>query len=526
MTRLPELHRQLVLAARREEERRERLGLLWRITPRKGSGRRAVRLAGAPDARRPGGPAARRRPLARRPGGSAPRRGPRAVDVRRPLAVDVRRTRLALVSLAVLLSTATIALAASGVLVVGSSVPGADLHPASGVGVPVAARLLPLRVADPAGGLPWGMRIVRTSRQLVCLQVGRVEHGVLGELGIDGAFDDDSEFHPLPADALPNGGDALGLSDVTVDCALSGHATMAAKVAIPTSAYAQVAMGSAARRSLDALPDTALRDVYFGALGPRAVSVTYREGDTERSQRVVSGVGAYLMVLPATAGQPRESGSSTSGTGLLSPGPEEPLRKVTYRVGGRLCEAGLAYTRGRGGAWSPHGSARDVAHPCGAGERRPSRRPGLRRLRREIPLHAHVEIARGVVTGLRVSFRAPYAVTGAQRRYAILLPRTRCDGKHEPGELGGTGFSLNRDVRRGALVSTFIAYPFRVAHSCGGRTVTIDVLYSDERPGATLVATATIEQPPGTRNGSLGRRRGAEFAPRRASVPPPRLAGR
>ena len=64
--------------------------------------------------------------------------------------------------------------------------------------VDTTARLLPLRVADPEGRPPWGMRTVTASRGLVCLQVGRVVGEQLGVLGQDGIAGDDGRLHPLP----------------------------------------------------------------------------------------------------------------------------------------------------------------------------------------------------------------------------------------------------------------------------------------------------------------------------------------
>ena len=59
------------------------------------------------------------------------------------------------------------------------------------------ARLLPLRVPDPAGGPPWGLRMVTTSRGLACLQLGRVVGDQLGVLR-QGIARNDGRFHPLP----------------------------------------------------------------------------------------------------------------------------------------------------------------------------------------------------------------------------------------------------------------------------------------------------------------------------------------
>src|SRR5215204_2174525 len=49
--------------------------------------------------------------------------------------------------------------------------PGLHLDPKSGVGVMVGpGKLFDLRTADPAGGPPWAMRMVKTSRGLGCVQ--------------------------------------------------------------------------------------------------------------------------------------------------------------------------------------------------------------------------------------------------------------------------------------------------------------------------------------------------------------------
>lgn len=51
--------------------------------------------------------------------------------------------------------------------------------PASLFGVvrPGQSRMLPIRVADPQGGPPWGLRLVRTTRGDTCVQLGRVQGG-------------------------------------------------------------------------------------------------------------------------------------------------------------------------------------------------------------------------------------------------------------------------------------------------------------------------------------------------------------
>src|SRR5271165_235399 len=96
---------------------------------------------------------------------------------------------------------------------------GLPANPQTGLGQPVPASLalLPARVADPQGGPPWGMRVIRTTRGLVCLQGGRVVKGQLGGLGVGHAFHADGRFHPfLTADAVGIdgcvAGDANGLA--------------------------------------------------------------------------------------------------------------------------------------------------------------------------------------------------------------------------------------------------------------------------------------------------------------------------
>src|ERR1700689_4631490 len=85
-----------------------------------------------------------------------------------------RRLRVPTVALVCLLAATTIALAASGVILTGAPVrPEEVLNPNVGEGVPApgASQLLPLRVPDPEGGLPWGMRIVHTTRGEICIQI-------------------------------------------------------------------------------------------------------------------------------------------------------------------------------------------------------------------------------------------------------------------------------------------------------------------------------------------------------------------
>ena len=70
--------------------------------------------------------------------------------------------------------------------------PSGTRNSGPGLTLPASVRVLDLRVADPDGGPPWGLRVHRTTRRAACWQVGRVVAGRLGILGGDG------RFHELP----------------------------------------------------------------------------------------------------------------------------------------------------------------------------------------------------------------------------------------------------------------------------------------------------------------------------------------
>jgi hypothetical protein len=168
--------------------------------------------------------------------------------------------------------------------------------------------VLALRVADPAGGLPWGLRVERTTAGRTCLQVGRVDGGELGALGRDGAFSDDGRFHPLPAGDLA-GPFACGLSDATGkeflnvalrDVPASGLAGLSGGARLDGGCSPRL---SAASGGLQRCPTADMRDLYYGLLGTSAVSYTHVGSDGTLQATPTSGPdGAYLVVLPARAG--------------------------------------------------------------------------------------------------------------------------------------------------------------------------------------------------------------------------------
>jgi hypothetical protein len=405
---------------------------------------------------------------------AAAARGGASPDPSRPR-LRGRRRRWTLLAVAVLLlASATIALAASGVILTGAPVsPGGQPSPGVGVGVPAAgsSRLLSLRVPDPEGGPPWGMRILGTTRGLVCVQVGRVVGGQLGELGIDGAFHNDGRLHQLRADVLPT--NSLSSSTANSSC----HA--------PGETFTQEVHGldRSAAGELRSSPRPQLRDVFYAVLGAHALGITYTEGASQRTIPVEPSTGAYLIVQTTTPHeQLATGGGSAAARGVaeafpISPTP--PLSAITYRIRGRTCVQRLS---------SP------IAGSCFAlPPPHEVRLPRTRRL--NLPVRVQLRLRNGHVAAARVSFRAPFAVTTAARQYAVAIP--------SPCHLGTAVQPVDHNVRAGSLVGVTLIEPF--ANACGP-TLTVDVLYSGRFsgvvagvPGVVTVGSTSVELPAGTR---------------------------
>jgi hypothetical protein len=386
--------------------------------------------------------------------------------------------RVALVALALVLATAAITLAATGVILTGSPV-GTIRAPIAteGEGIPAAGgvRLLPLRAADPAGGLPWGMRIIHTTRGLICVQLGRVYHDQLGQLGVDGAFHNDGRFHPLPTDALP-------------DVLPNAGGWMAGNCASPGDIYAGDSVGLELSATISPRQGAGMpadrREISFGLLGVRAVSVTYREGSKIRTQPVLPDLGAYLIVQRYTSGRPLGSVSETDGRdepgNYSSPaGPNGALTAITYSYAGRSCV--------------DRGNLRLAS--CGLSEVPPPRPAALPTVHE--PLHAHLQIRDHVITSAQISFDAPYAVTNADQAYSVSAPTCRRG-------LAGTG--SHADIARGALVT--IPVGGVLSEACG-RAVKFTAQYvsfAGGLPQPTSLGSITIHEPPGTHLTPLPRR--------------------
>jgi hypothetical protein len=261
----------------------------------------------------------------------------------------LRRWRPLAVLAVLVLGGGTVALAAAGVFATGTPVGATVLaQPGAfkGVAVPGTVHLLSLRVPDPAGGPPWALRELRTTRGLECVQLGRLVDGRLGVLGQDGAFADDGRFHPLSDNAFEFTFNCATLDahghSYTVDIAsslpasgLDGPSARDGGCVAPTARALRPA-GVRPRRNRrppgPTCPPGSLRAVYFGMLGPDATTVSYTTANGRLATAPTAGPdGAFLIVLPATAGAQGESGGPT-----LTDYDGNPIRSVTY-TGGRRC---------------------------------------------------------------------------------------------------------------------------------------------------------------------------------------------
>ncbi len=394
---------------------------------------------------------------------------------------------------ALLLAGGTIALAATGVILTGAGVPAtAPVGPSEGIGVPVSSQLLALRIQDPDGGPPWGMRIVTTSRGLVCAQVGRVHGGQLGELGTDGAFADDGLFHPFPAEivqAFPGGSTEDGTEIQGGTCTLADGSAWGGAVAAELWG---VDRNAAFARGPLVLPASRRRDISYGLLGPHAASVTYREGSSMRTQAVVPGAGAYLIVQPAAATSDHEGSGEAPGTQTPGEGPgaDGALTTITYDENGTTCENGYDARTGA-----------KVAIPSACPPPRPPAPAVSATTASRVQLHPRIRLRLRShrVIAADVSFAAPFPVRGAAQGYSLWSK-----GCGPRGEGAGAAV-FNRDVARGATVHLQLGYPF--AARCRKAAVPVEILFDSSAPGAPhtaarapgqlVLAVATIRLPAG-----------------------------
>ncbi len=306
------------------------------------------------------------------------------------------------------------------------------------------------------------MRLVRTTRGYLCVQIGRVQDGMLGELGIDGAFHDDGRFHPLPADAL---GAQLVFG---VNCELSGRSGFAAAIA--------GMQPSAASNTSTNVSRATLREISFGLLGEHARKIAYRSQDGVKTAEVLPGLGAYLIVQRATRGGQLGEASESSAPAGDPVNPDGTLTAITYSYGKHTCKV------------IGHGNALSA---CGFSEG-PLKAKPLPVV--HVPLHVQLEVHDHTVTAAYIVFRAPYPVTSAAESYSV-------DSYGCSGVLSGEG--IQHDVAKGAILRIGIA---SVLSDACSRSVKISVYYTrsvDDNVAPTALGKVTVHIPRGDHARSL-----------------------
>jgi hypothetical protein len=391
-----------------------------------------------------------------------------------------RRTNATVMAVAFVLSGGAIAAAATGVLNGSAVKRQGPRTPYAGIGVPApgGSRLLALRAADPQGGLPWGMRLVHTTRGEICVQIGRLDDGQLGQLGIDGAFHDDGRFHPLAPDILPQYSDS---GDVSCNLA----------------APIRIGLWSAGDRSAAPSPERTsfkptaadLRSISWGLLGPHAVSITYDSAAGVLTRPVAPGTGAYLLVsevshVPRSIGGGAEFVGSTSGHTVDAQSPtgiDGSVIATTFRFGSFTCSIGHG---------APVATRCPTYHPIPENRFAPTRslnEPVQVTLKTQP--HASCSAAYLVDPCYRaeIEFTAPYAVTNAGSEYFV-------QAKSSCNHARASSWSFTHDIRQGQTVRTQSSGLF----NCTSGEFKVQYLkYLDNSHPTAVVGTATLRLPAG-----------------------------
>jgi len=328
---------------------------------------------------------------------------------------------------------------ASGLITIGSPAKKVESFQIadSGLGAvtPGSARVLALRVSDPQGGPPWGLRVFTTTRGAGCIQVGRVVDGQLGVLGADGAYGDDGRLHPLPVastdqlacsaqdangaifdnvskgDELANG--LVGPEAVPSREAPEAHDLCAAAASTPAE------QGAAQGRIC---PQSEERDLYYGLLGPQAESVTYLEDGSPVTVPTSGTEGAYLIVQDAPSKwQPNDA----YGVGETGPVPVYgPITEIHY-ASGAVCHPANPSEP----ACAPNGI------PAGYVAAEPT----------PVASQAAASVSSRVVTGADghyealVAFNAPLAISSVRDQYKLQWQRQPGGSAPEESVSAGEG---------------------------------------------------------------------------------------
>jgi hypothetical protein len=336
------------------------------------------------------------------------------------------RTRRSLASagafgLALLVGGTAAVAAVTGVIPVGSPAKdaGGEVKPDEGLGVlaPGSARVLAVQANDPDGGLPWGLRLTRTTRNLGCLQAGRLQDGRIGVLGRDGAFNDDGRFHPIADDSVGHAGTCLQPDAKGQFIGSAVYGGIPASASTEGDCYApQFTRGVPKDQLCDA---QSIRILYYGLLGPQASSIVVAG---TREIPTVGDEGAYLIV----------DRIGDSGMGGVMTGPvmtNTPITEIRFKDGSR-CSVDQS------------GPDKGCVNPGAAAPAD----PGVTAAEVKAPIRVKTWRT-GKRWHARISFRAPVAIPDASAAYAI---RLSVPSKKQRGR--GIGTATARNFKAGETV--------------------------------------------------------------------------
>lgn len=406
----------------------------------------------------------------------------------RPARTRARLRQLVLVVPVLLIVTAG-ALAAGGVIRIGAPAEPASgrfLAPLRGGGlVKGTVRLLPIATPDPAGGPPWGLRVLSTKRGEGCVQVGRLVDGKLGVIGQDNAFGDDGLFHEFAVNStfakhactLLDGNGRIFLNATIGDIPASAWVGFGGGCVPSTASHAE--RFNEQGKPFAPCPQADERNLYYGLLGADAKSITYKLGGHTYTQATVGPEGAYLLVTRASPTQ--LFNFNAGGTQDIVP-VDGPITELHYRDGATCHLTAHSWIGGKD-ACTP-----TLKVPVGWTA---PRTPAPTAAQVAAPLHTRLVRNRRGRYEIVISFTSRVAITNARSQYTTRWREPRM----YPGAYGGGPLTPSAP----AVGQTVTAHIGELGPVLRPGTIRGEVIFMDSTgPG-------NLEEGPGTVQRVVGR---------------------